>query len=659
MNRTIRAIIGVVLVLIITFSTISVFQNVGKMVKIDITDQKIYTLSDGTKAILGKLTQPIKIRLYYAETAALKGPDQIRFFNNYYQFVRELLEEYTAYAGGMVDFAVIDPRPFSEDEADAIRYGLKRFRVTEEESFFFGLVVQTQFGVEKSVPFFAPARQNFIEYDISYLIDTAITRQKSRVGIISSLPVTGDDVTPYMAQMMQMQGQTPKPAWTIVSQLKQKYDVTTIAADTEEIKDIDILMVIHPKDFPEKTLFAIDQFVLKGGKTIVCVDPHCLVDRPTQQQMQMGMISQASDLNVLLEKWGLQVPANTFAGDRSLAIRMSSGRSGLIQKNIGYLELTDEGKCFDPDSVVTANLSHVRLPFPGVIKEIDSTEEKEDGETAKDVLTKRPILMTTNRGNEWQVSSPFELMSPDLSSLMRKFTDGAKPAAIGYQVIGKFKSAFPEGIEITEEEKDDEGEKKVRKVTGITEATQDCVVTVYADVDFISDMDNIAYHSTIFGKTVVGDNASLFLNSVDDLTGSSDLITIRSRGNFTRPFIVVDKIEEQAERETTLEIQKLQTAIDGYNEELQKIVASAREGDGGLLGSSIIAKQREAELKKLEAQRELNKVNLGRRVKIDALGNKLKVINMMLAPIIILVIAITLGIFRSARKRHYISHASD
>jgi ABC-type uncharacterized transport system involved in gliding motility auxiliary subunit len=249
-------------------------------------------------------------------------------------------------------------------------------------------------------------------------------------------------------------------------------------------------------------------------------------------------------------------------------------------------------------------------------------------------------------------------MSPDFSSLMRKFKDGGKPVAMGYQVIGKFKSAFPEGIELTEDTKDNEGEKKVRKVTGIAQATEDCVVTVYADVDFISDA--VAYQSSFFGtKAIVGDNASLLLNSIDDLTGSSDLISIRSRGNFTRPFIVVDKIEEQAERETALEIQKLQTAIDGYNEDLKKIVASAREGDGGLLGSSIIAKQREAELKKLDAQREVNKLNLGKRVKIDTLGNKLRVLNMMLAPVIILVIAITLGIFRSARKRHYISHASD
>ncbi|GAG03718.1 unnamed protein product, partial [marine sediment metagenome] len=167
MNRTIQTIIGAGLVLVIIFSAISICQNIGKGLKADVTDQKLYTLSDGTKAILGKLNQPIKAKLYYAKTAALKGPDQIRFFNNYYQFVKALLEEYVVVSKGMVELEVIDPRPFSDDEVQALRYGLRRFPITQEENFFFGLVVQTQFGVEKAIPFFSPDRENFVEYDIS------------------------------------------------------------------------------------------------------------------------------------------------------------------------------------------------------------------------------------------------------------------------------------------------------------------------------------------------------------------------------------------------------------------------------------------------------------------------------------------------------------
>jgi ABC-type uncharacterized transport system involved in gliding motility auxiliary subunit len=225
MNRTIRAIIGAFFVLLITFCAISICQNIGKALKFDVTEQKLYTLSDGTRAILAKLHQPIKAKLYYAKTAALKGPDQIKYFNNYYEVVRALLEEYAVAAEGMIDLQVIDPRPFSEDELQALRYGLTRFPITEEENFFFGLVVQTQFGVEKVIKFFSPDRQNFVEYDISYLIDTAITRQKKRIGIMSSLPVMGDDVSPYMARMMRMQGQELKPPWTFVQQLRRQYEV--------------------------------------------------------------------------------------------------------------------------------------------------------------------------------------------------------------------------------------------------------------------------------------------------------------------------------------------------------------------------------------------------------------------------------------------------
>jgi len=648
MNRTIRTIAGVLLVMIITFSAINIFQDVGKSVKIDITDQKIYTLSDGTKAILAKISQPIKVRLYYAKTAALKGPDQIRFFNNYYLFVRELLEEYESYASGMLDFEVVDPRPFSDEEAEALRHGLRRFRITEEENFFFGLILQTQFGVDKTIEFFSPQRQNFVEYDISYLIDTAITRQKRRLGVMSSLPVMGDDVTPYMAQMMRMQGQTPKPAWTIISQLKEKYEVTGISTDVEKIENIDMLLVIHPKNLSDKTKFAIDQFIVKGGRTIICVDPYCYSDRPTQQQMQMGMTSQASDLNLLLKTWGLEVPANTFAGDRSLALDVPTGRTGQIQKHIGFLGLTDEKNSFGTDSVVTADLNMVRMLFSGAIREVDT----------KDVsISKQPILMTTNRGNEWTISTPYELMSPDFSALMRKFRDGAQPVVMGYQITGKLKSAFPEGIEIPDETAA-EGEEKTKKVTGIIQAQEDCIVTVYADVDFISDI--VAYQDSFFGmKALVGDNATLMLNTVDDLTGSSDLISIRSRGNFARPFIVVDEIETKAEAETALEVAKINSAIEGFQKELQAIVSSATGDQEDMLGSSIINKRRELELKIHQQQRSLREVKMGRREKIESLGNILRAFNMLLAPAVILVIAIVLGIFRSARKRHYIGHAID
>jgi ABC-2 type transport system permease protein len=660
MNRTIRAILGTGFVLVIIFSAISICQNIAKPLKLDITDQKLYTLSDGTKSILSKLNQPIRAKLYYAKTAALKGPDQIRFFSNYYEFVKALLEEYVAASNGMVKLEEIDPRPFTDDEEEALKYGLKRFPITEEESFFFGLVVQTQFGVEKSIPFFSPDRQNFVEYDISYLIDTAITRQKKKIGVLSSLPVMGDDVSGYMAQMMMRQGQQPRPAWTFVEQLRRQYEVESISTDVNDINDVDILLVIHPKNLSEKTLFAIDQYVLKGGRTIVCVDPQCFSDRPpqgTQMQMQMQHDS-SSSLNTLMRTWGLEMPEKTFAGDRALASLANIRANQRPQKIIGYLGLTPEGDCFDKDNVITADLNQVRLLFAGVLNEV--AEPNDANDSGRNII-RTPIITTTNRGGTFTISNSYELMFLDGPSLMKKFSDGTEPVAMGYVITGRFRSSFPNGIEVENESPDpndpNETVTTTEHITGLKEAEQDCVVAVFSDVDFISD--NMAYQNSFFGKIVVGDNATLMLNAIDDLGGSSDLVSIRSRGNFKRPFTVVDEIEQQAEAETAEEVEKINLQIAGFQSELQSILNTAKEGEEEVIGSSIAQKKKQVELKIHQAQRQLRQVKMTKREKIEHLGNRLRQANMLTAPIVILIIAIVLGIRRSVRKRHYISHASD
>jgi ABC-2 type transport system permease protein len=658
-NRTVRVIIGAIFVFVITFSAISICQNIGKTLRVDITEQKIYTLSDGTKAILAKLNQPITLKLYYAKTAAMKGPDQIRYFNNYYEFVKSLLEQYAAQAKGMVDLKIIDPRPYSEDEVEALQYGLQRFSISEEENFFFGLVAQTQFGVEKVIPFFSPDRQDFIEYDISNLIDTAITRQKTRLGIMSSLPVMGQDVSPYMARMMRLQNQQPEPPWTIVQQLRSKYEVTEVATDVNDINDVDILLVIHPKDLPEKTLFAIDQFVLKGGRTIVCVDPFCYADKPDRSNMQMMMsYSQSSNLDKLLRTWGLTMPENAFAGDRSLALQATIARNQRPEIIIGFLELVRG--CFKTDNVITTDLNKVRIFFAGTLREIADVNE---AEKTGSKIERTALITTTEKGNSFKVDSATELMFLQLAKLTSKFYEGNKPVTMGYLITGRLASSFPDGIEVEVESSSKEDPNEIKKtkkrITGLKQAEQDCAVAVFSDVDFISDM--LAYQNSFFGfgKIVVGDNSALLMNTIDDLTGSSDLISIRSRGNFQRPFTVVKEIEEQAEKETSEEVAKLNAEIQGFNTELQAILASAKEEKAEVIGSSILQKQRELELKKRQAQRELRDVRKKRHQRIEALSNKLRNFNMLTAPGVILVIAIILTIRRTARKRHYISHASD
>jgi ABC-type uncharacterized transport system involved in gliding motility auxiliary subunit len=659
MNRTLRIILGVIFVLVITFSLISICQSVSKGWKLDVTGQKVYTLSNGTKAIVAKLNQPITMKLYYARTAALKGPDQIRYFNNYYEFVKSLLEEYVAASNGMIKLEIIDPRPYSDDEVAALRYGIKRFPITEEENFFFGLVVQTQFGVEKTIPVFAPARQNFVEYDISYLIDTAITRQKKKIGILSALPMVGDDISPYMAKMMQMQGQRPRQAWSFVEQLRQQYEVESIPKDVNKIEGVDILMVVHPKGFSEQTLFAIDQFVVGGGKTIVFVDPYCVVDLPQQSPMRMQTEHDpSSEMNKLLVNWGLEMPKDTFAGDRALAHQAEIREGQGLQKIIGFLDLTPE--CFNRDNVITSQLNDVRVLFSGVLREVAMDENEIKARN----IQRTPLVMTTTKGNSWTVDSQYELMAFDADRLMKRFTDGTEPVKMAYMVTGRFKSAFPKGIDVEAYAPPDVNEpnappKKIKEhIAALAEAKKDCAVVVFADVDFIGDA--IAYNKNMFfGTMIVGDNSALAINAADDLSGSSELISIRSRGNFRRPFEVVDKIEAEAESETAEREAKINAEITGFENELQSMLSSVKQGEEEIIGSSILQKKNELELKIRQAKKELQQIKKTRLHRIESLGNGLRNFNMLTAPAVILVIAIVLGIRRGARKRRYISHASD
>jgi len=661
MNRILRTVTGVVLILIITFSAISICQDIGRSWKVDITEQGIYTLSKGTRAILSRLDQPIKIKLYYAKTAAQKASDQIRYFNTYYKFVKELLDEYVAAANGMIKLELIDPRPFSDEEVQALRYGLKRFPITEEEGFFFGLVVQTPFGVEKSIPFFSPDRQRFLEYDISYLIDTAITREKSRIGILSSLPVMGDDPTGRLAQFMRMQGRRLRPAWTIVEQLRQKYEVKQIPADTNSIEDVDILLVIHPKNLSEKTLFAIDQFVLKGGRTIICVDPYCIEDRRDPMMMQMGrQQSQSSELNTLTKTWGVELAPGEFAGDRDLALFGGGGANQAPQRVIGFLGLTRQ--CFNHELAMTAELNLVRFLFAGVLKEVDFDDPNEAAR-----INRTPLLTTTARGNSWRPELPLNLAVMNPEALMDSFSDGTEPVAMGYMVTGKFKSSFPDGIEVEAESSEEasaedpnsEAEPKKKRITGLAEAREGCAVVIFSDVDFITDLG--AYRDLGFGMRVPsGDNAALLLNAIEELSGSSDLISIRSRGNFRRPFTVVDRIESEAAKETAAEEEKLNREIQQFQNELRSILTAAQQGEQAeVVGSSILQKRRDLELKIAEANRQLRQVRMKKRERIERLGKILQNVNMLTAPAVILLIAIGLGIYRAAKRRHYISHASD
>ncbi len=650
MNRTTRTLLAIFFIAVIAVSAISITQTLGRRLRVDITDQRLYTLSDGTKAILAGLRQPITVKLFYTKTAAMKGPDNIRFYTNYYEFVRALLEEYASHSNGNLKLEIIDPRPFSEEEMAAIRFGLRRFQITQEENFFFGLVVQTEFGATRIIDFFTPDRQQFVEYDISYLIDTAVTRQKKRVGILSPLEMMGD--SDYMAQMMRVQGQQPRQKWGIIAQLEQKYEVVSVPTDTTAIEDIDLLLVIHPKDLPEHTEYAIDQYVLGGGRAVVMIDPHAVIDMPDQMSRLQGVDhSTSSNLPRLLRAWGLEMPDYTFAGDRELAVEGRTAPNRLPERILGFLQLQRDKGCFNPDHVVSANLNQMTVLFPGVLKV--------RGE-ANSILEYVPLLSTSERGNAWRVNTPYELLEPDYTEFMRRFIDGTEPVKMGYLVTGAFKTAFPDGImaETNDDENDTEEEVSRQRITGLIEAAEPGAIVVLTDVDFISDM--MAYERTFFGMATVGDNSALLMNLLEDLSGSQHLISIRSRGNFRRPFARVDAIEAQADTETAEEQARIEAQIREFEQQLnERIAAIEGENRGELINQTILEEKREIELQLLEAERRLRDVMMQKRERIEGLKVQMRNFCTLPGPALTLVIAIGLGIHRSIRRRYYISHASD
>lgn len=657
--KKLKTYIGVVCILVITVCAILIVQKGLPRTGVDLTENKLYTLSKGTKNILSDLKQHVNLKLCYSRTAAMKGPEQIRQYNNYFVYVRDLIEEYVQRSGGRLTYTVIDPRPFSDEEKEAIDAGVKQFPLSGNESFFFGLVAETELGKKEVIPFFEPGRQQLVEYDISRAIVNVTRRQKKKIGVLSSLDVAGADLSPYMRQMMMQQGRRPPEPWTIVERLKEEYEVTGVDEETDEIADdIDFLMVVHPKDLPEKALFAIDQYVMKGGRLLVFVDPFCFSDQPEQNPRNpMAAMQQksSSGLNSLLRQWGVEMEMEKFAADRNLALKVPPRRNSRPQTLLTYLELS-EGN-FNENQVITAQLDSLRMLFAGVLKEVEQPD-----------VSVTPLMYTTPEGNEWTPTNPMEVRMLDAGAIRRGYTPGDEPVMLGCYIEGKLRTNYPDGPPVTEEEEpeesgeetDPEAEKsdtekepeeaeETKEPEVVQVASPETAVLVFSDVDMISDM--IAYQDTFFGKSAMGDNPALVLNSVEFLAGNRNLISIRSRGKFQRPFEVVDKIEAEAEEATAEQVDALEKKIQGYQAKLQQLASTG--GDGKLLQSQAVKERQKIYTEISKAKRQLRKLKADERKKIESLKASLQTHNMVWAPAVVLLIALVLAVARYLQAKRY------
>jgi ABC-type uncharacterized transport system involved in gliding motility auxiliary subunit len=447
------------------------------------------------------------------------------------------------------------------------------------------------------------------------------------------MEVMTENLNPYMARIMRMQGKNVSESWAVTKMLSEFYNVKKIEKDSKAISGIDSLVVIHPKGFSEETLFAIDQYVMNGGNLLVFVDPNAVSDKSAGMY---GGISNSPDegFKKLMDKWGVELKSNTYAGDKYLSgvgrfnPTMPAGRLlALLNCNE---HCTNEYK-----DNVTSGINNSTFVFPGVLeaKTVEGIEHT-------------PIMATTSKGNSY-TAMRHELDSPQ--ALWRKFTEGSKPVVIAYKAMGKFKTAFPDGVKVAEVKQDKAKEKKSqiekeKKVKVVKESSKESAIIVFSDVDFINDQ--FAFKNTFLGMAVANDNSTLFLNSIEALTGDLDLMSVRSKGRINRSFDVVNQIEFDAEKRTADKVKEINASISRFQAELNQLGKKANEGNIALLQNEGIRKKKELAKKIAVLKKELRVVKREGREKIEGIGKFFQYLNTLFVPIFI----IGFGVFYN-RKR--------
>ena len=590
--------------------------------RVDLTAEQLYTLSPGSKAVLAKLDQKVTLKFFFSESAKDMPPS----LKTYAEQVRDLLGEYERAGNGNVVIETYDPKQDSDEEEWAVKYGVEPQQANPFGApIYFGLVVTcgTQ---EQTIPGFDPRMESTLEYEITRHITRAVWPERPVVGVLSAIPgVLGDKLNPMMMQMRQR----PSRGWIAFAELKKDYDLREIAPDAESIDpDVKALVVIHPKDLSEKTLFAIDQFVIKGGRLIACVDPFSFKDMEasSQQQqnpmMQMGGQGGPSTLGKLFEKWGISFDTSKCVADDKAAVQMR-GRNGAVVTDATVLEL---GKANIAKDVLTAGISQLIIPYAGALEF-----------TPSEGLEFTPIL-TSSTNNACLVDASMLQMGPEAIRGQIK-PDGVRRTLAG-RLTGTFKTAFPKGP--------DWKEGSTNAVPTVVESGKGFVF-LFADADFLSNEACVEMVNTLFGQQAVlrGDNLSLFSNIIEQFAGREELIGLRSRGPSDRPFEVVRNLRAEAEKKFRAKAEELQAKLNETSKKLNELLQGKRGTDRQLVSQELESAIGEARREKAKTQKELKNVRKELNADIENLGFRLKTINICLVPLLV----ILFGIFRALLRR--------
>jgi len=588
--------------------------------RLDLTKEKAYTLSAGTRSILRKLDTPVTIRLYC--TQAESATPETVYLRDYARRVEDLLGEYKQASGGKLVIQKFNPQPDSDAEDSGRLDGVEGQPLSNGERFYLGIAV-SMLDEKQTLPFLDPGRERLLEYDLSRAISRIATPEKPVIGVMSPLPVWGAPMNPMLVQTGQ-RGQEP---WAIVSELKNDFSVKRVEMDTDKIEDdIKVLLVIHPKDISDKAQFAIDQFILRGGKLIAFLDPSPLMDRQQQQQNPMfgDMPGKGSSLEKLLKAWGLQFDTSKVVADMNFKMQLRNGADAPA-----FLSLTKEG--IDPDDVVTSELDNIWLPFVGAFT----------GTPAQGL--KQTVLLKSTPASQL-VEGFMAQMGGE--NIVKDFKPSGTSYALAMKLTGKFKTAFPDG-------KPDEDKSDTNRVATVTlkESASETAVLLVGDADLIFDQFALRQVQTPFGNfaTLMNGNLNFALNAVAQMTGDNDLISVRSRATQNRPFTLIKKMQAEAQQAYQSKIKELEESLAETEQRLGEL-QQAKQGNQRF----ILSPEQQAEVEKFRQKEATVKIQLKEERKklrrdIDSLETRLKVLNIAAMPVVVAVTGIGLAVYK--RKR--------
>lgn len=578
--------------------------------RLDLTEQKLYTISPGTRQILAELDQPVELNFFYSDSASKNLPA----LRTYAKRVEEMLKAYQREAGGKLKLKVIDPAPFSEDEDQAAEFGLQAVPLQQGgDSLYFGLAGKNAEGTTQVIPFFALDQEEFLEYELSRLLLSLAKPERPVVGVLSGLQINGG---------FDMASRQPTPPWMVMEEIRQLFQIESLKADVDLIPEhVSVLLLVHPKQLPEQTLYAIDQFVLRGGKLLAFVDPFSEADTQAEMPGEM-VIDKSSDLEPLFKAWGLRMVPDQVLGDGSYAMSVSMGQDRRPVRHAAWLSLPK--KALDQDDISTAALENLTVAAAGILEPLEGAKTRFI-----------PLIQSS------QYAMPFDVkrfaMLQDPEELIRELQPTGERYSLAARIDGPAQSAYPDGIE---------GRKD-----GLQQADNINVIVV-ADTDLLTDRMWVQVQD-FFGQRIPqpwADNAGFAINALDNLAGSEALISVRSRGRFTRPFAAVEAIQREAEVRFREKEQALQARLADTEQKL----AALQQNDDPSKALELTPEQQvtvqQFLQEKLKIRKELREVRYQLNADIEALGRALKFVNIALVPLLLTLGVLALWLWR--RRKH-------